>query len=263
MQHKVLEIEDVHLSFGGVKALIGADFVVHQGELTALLGPNGSGKTSLLNCINGFYRPQRGAIRIFGNDVAKARSHEIARWGVARTFQNVEVLGGSSVVENVLLGRHIHIGQGLWGSALQIGRSAAEERKNREQAMEILGFLGLGQLAEKEVGSLPYGTQKLVEIGRALAMEPKLLLLDEPTSGMTPVEKDLVSDVIRRIRTEKGMTQLLIEHDMAFISDLCDRAVVLNMGAVIADGSPEQALSDPAVVSSYLGIEFGSSHANQ
>ena len=254
----VLEIEDVHLAFGGVKALTGAGFAVREGELTALIGPNGSGKTSLLNCINGFYRPQRGAIRIFGNQVGSARSHEIARWGVARTFQNVEVLGSSTVIENVLLGRHIHIRQGMLASAIQVGRSAQEERRNRDGAMEILDFLGLSGHADRNVGSLPYGTQKLVEIGRALAMEPKLLLLDEPTSGMTPIEKTLVSDVIRRIRTEKGMTQLLIEHDMGFISNLCDRAVVLNMGAVIADAKPEDALSDPAVVSSYLGVEFAS-----
>lgn len=261
MSPAVLDIDDVHLSFGGVRALVGAGFTICQGELTALLGPNGSGKTSLLNCINGFYRPQKGTIRIFGHEVVQARSHEIARWGVARTFQNVEVLGSNNVIENVLLGRHIHIHQGIVGSALQVGRSAAEERRNRDQAMEILAFLGLARLAQTSVGSLPYGTQKLVEIGRALAMEPQLLLLDEPTSGMTPAEKDLVSDVIRRIRVEKGMTQLLIEHDMDFISNLCGRAIVLNMGAVIADGSPEQALSDPAVVSSYLGVDFGGTHA--
>jgi branched-chain amino acid transport system ATP-binding protein len=252
----VLDIDDVHLAFGGVKALVGAGFKLYEGELTALIGPNGSGKTSLLNCINGFYRPQQGSIRIFGNEVAKARSHEIARWGVARTFQNVEVLGGSSVIENVLLGRHIHIHQRVLGSALQVGRSAAEERRNRDQAFAILEFLGLGGQANRAVGGLPYGTQKLVEIGRALAMEPKLLLLDEPTSGMTLGEKDLVSEIIRRIRSEKGMTQLLIEHDMGFISNLCGRAVVLNTGRVIADAPPEQALSDPAVVSSYLGVEF-------
>jgi branched-chain amino acid transport system ATP-binding protein len=256
MNPPVLEIGDIHLSFGGVRALNGASFVVNEGELTALLGPNGSGKTSLLNCINGFYRPQRGSVRIFGHEVGKARSHEIARWGVARTFQNVEVLGGSSVVENVLLGRHIHIHQGVVGSALQVGRSAHEERHNLDKAMEILAFLGLSGHADKPVGGLAYGTQKLVEIGRALAMEPKLLLLDEPTSGMTPVEKDLVSDVISRIRSEKGMTQLLIEHDMGFISNLCGRAIVLNMGSVIADATPQLALSDPAVVSSYLGVEF-------
>ncbi|MCO5164094.1 MAG: ABC transporter ATP-binding protein [Mesorhizobium sp.] len=252
----ILDIDDVHLAFGGVKALTGAGFALHEGELTALIGPNGSGKTSLLNCINGFYKPQRGTIRIFGNEGVKARSYEIARWGVARTFQNVEVLGSSSVIENVLLGRHIHIHQGMFASALQVGRSAAEEQRNRDVAAEILVFLGLTEQADRAVGSLPYGTQKLVEIGRALAMEPKLLLLDEPTSGMTPGEKELVSDVIRRIRLERGVTQLLIEHDMAFISNLCSRAVVLNMGAVIADAKPEQALADPAVVSSYLGVEF-------
>ncbi len=252
----VLDIDGVHLAFGGVHALTGAGFAVHEGELTALIGPNGSGKTSLLNCINGFYRPQRGSIRIFGNEVGKARSHEIARWGVARTFQNVEVLGSSSVIENILLGRHIHIRQGMLASAIQVGRSAAEERRNRDDTREILAFLGLEADADRSVGSLPYGTQKLVEIGRALAMEPKLLLLDEPTSGMTPGEKDLVSNVIRRIGKERGVTQLLIEHDMAFISNLCGRAVVLNMGSVIADATPEKALSDPAVVSSYLGVEF-------
>jgi ABC-type branched-subunit amino acid transport system ATPase component len=249
-------LSDFKAHYLGVRALAGASFALEEGELAALIGPNGSGKTSLLNCINGFYRPQRGSIRIFGHEVASARSHEIARWGVARTFQNVEVLGKSSVIENVLLGRHVHIRQGVVGSALQIGRAAAEERRNRDRATEILDFLGLREERDRMVGSLPYGTQKLVEIGRALAMEPRLLLLDEPTSGMTPIEKDLVGSVIRRIRTERGVTQLLIEHDMGFISDLCGRVVVLNTGAVIADATPQAALSDPAVVSSYLGVEF-------
>jgi branched-chain amino acid transport system ATP-binding protein len=254
----ILQVDDVHLAFGGVKALTGASFALGAGELTALIGPNGSGKTSLLNCINGFYRPQQGSIIIFGKAVGAVRSHEIVRWGVARTFQNVEVLGKSSVIENVLLGRHAHIAQGLMGSALLVGRAAAEERRNRDRAMDILSFLGLADHSERLVGSLPYGTQKLVEIGRALAMEPKLLLLDEPTSGMTPAEKDIVAQLIIRIRSEMGMTQLLIEHDMAFVAQLCDRAIVVNTGAVIADAPPREALSDPKVVLSYLGVEFAS-----
>jgi branched-chain amino acid transport system ATP-binding protein len=251
-----LEIDDVHLAFEGVRALNGATLTIREGELTALIGPNGSGKTSLLNCINGFYRPQRGSIRIFGKDATASRSSAIATWGVARTFQNVEVIGKNSVMQNVLLGRHVHIRQGLFGSALRLGGAAREERRNRERTLEILAFLGLQDLRDAAVGGLPYGTQKLVEIGRALAMEPRLLLLDEPTSGMTPGERKLVSEVILRIRSEMGVTQILIEHDMGFISALCGRAAVLEMGSFIADGTPGQVLADPAVIASYLGSGF-------
>ncbi len=224
--------------------------------MTALIGPNGAGKTSLLNCINGFYRPQRGTLRLLGQDITRARSHRIAAMGVARTFQMVEVLGKDTVLDNVLLGRHLHLRQGLVSGALYLGRAAGEERRNRARVSEILAFLGLGADRDRPVGGLPYGRQKLVEIGRALAMEPQLLLLDEPTSGMTPAEKDSVADAIRRIRMEMGVTQLLIEHDMGFVSELCDRAVVLDFGAVIADGPPGAVLTDPRVVGAYLGAGF-------
>ncbi len=253
----MLAVEDLHLSFGGVHALRGAQFTLASGELTALIGPNGAGKTSLLNCINGFYRPQRGSIRFLGNELTRKRSHSISALGIARTFQNVEVLGRDTVTDNVLLGRHLHLKESVLSGALYVGPAAAEERRHRARVREILGFLGLDRDAERPVGGLPYGRQKLVEIGRALAMEPRLLLLDEPTSGMTPAERQLVADVIRRIRSEMGVTQLLIEHDMGFISDLCDRAIVLDFGALIAEGPPSKVLADPTVIGAYLGAGFG------
>jgi branched-chain amino acid transport system ATP-binding protein len=249
----LLELRDVSLAFGGVRALNGATFGLHAGELTALIGPNGAGKTSLLNCINGFYRPQSGSARFAGNDLMGMRAYAIAELGVARTFQNVEVLGKSSVLENVLLGRHIFIKENLFSCGLYAGRAAHSERIHRERAREIIDFLGLGADEARLVGGMPYGRQKLVEIARALAMEPKLLLLDEPTSGMTPEEKDLVGQAILRIKRELGVTQLLIEHDMAFISHLCERALVLDFGRMIADGAPATVLAMPDVMAAYLG----------
>ena len=249
----ILNVADLRLSFGGVIALAGASFRLMAGELTALIGPNGAGKSSLLNCINGFYRPQRGSIRFRGHELTRERSHAIAALGIGRTFQNVEVLGKATTLDNVLLGRHLHINESVLTAGLYIGRAAAEEQRHRARALEILDFLGLSADRNRVVGALPYGRQKLVEIGRALAMEPKLLLLDEPTSGMTFTEKDLVSSTIRRIRAELGITQLLIEHDMGFISRLCDRALVLDFGALVADGPPAQVLADPVVVAAYLG----------
>jgi branched-chain amino acid transport system ATP-binding protein len=249
----ILQIETLHLAFGGVVALNGVAFALETGELTALIGPNGAGKSSLLNCINGFYRPQRGSIQFLGRELTRERSHAIAALGIGRTFQNVEVLGKATVLDNVLLGRHLHIKESLFAAGIYIGPAAGEERRHRARVLEILDFLGLAAERDRAVGTLAYGRQKLVEIGRALAMEPKLLLLDEPTSGMTFAEKELVATTVRRIRAELGVTQLLIEHDMAFVSRLCGRAIVLDFGALIADGAPEQVLSDPSVIAAYLG----------
>jgi len=252
-QEILFEVREVALAFEGVKALTGVDFSMKRGELTALIGPNGAGKTSLLNCINGFYRPQQGSIRLLEQELLGERSHLIAVLGIARTFQNVEVLGKSSVIENVLLGRHIFIQDSILSCGIHLGAAGRNEKRNRDKVLEIIDFLGLTDDRERSVGDLPYGRQKLVEIARALAMEPKLLLLDEPTSGMTPVEKNLVGEVMQRIRRELGVTQLLIEHDMGFVMGLCDRALVLDFGRVIADGTPKQVLSMPQVISAYLG----------
>jgi branched-chain amino acid transport system ATP-binding protein len=252
-QDILFEVREVALAFEGVKALTGVDFSMRRGELTALIGPNGAGKTSLLNCINGFYRPQQGSIRLLERELLHERSHLIAVLGIARTFQNVEVLGKSSVIENVLVGRHIFIQDSILSCAIHLGAAGRNEKRNRDKVLEIIDFLGLTRDRERPVGDLPYGRQKLVEIARALAMEPKLLLLDEPTSGMTPVEKRLVGEVMQRIRREMGVTQLIIEHDMGFVMGLCDRALVLDFGRIIADGTPEQVLSMPQVISAYLG----------
>lgn len=258
----LLEVDDLYLSFGGVEVLSGTAFSIAPGELTALIGPNGAGKSSLLNCINGFYRPQRGRIAFDGHQLQREAPHRIAALGIARTFQHVEVLGKDSVLDNVLLGRHMHIRAGTWAGAVHFGRSAAQERRSRARALEIIEFLDLGDVQKLPVGGLPYGTQKLVEIGRALAMEPRLLLLDEPTSGMTPHEKQLVAAIIRRISSDMKVTQLLIEHDMRFVTDLCSRAVVLNFGGIIADGAPNAVLQEERVVEAYIGRSKSSSQVN-
>ena len=245
-------VDDIHLSFGGVKAITGASLSVEKGTLTALLGPNGAGKTSLLNCINGFYRPSKGSIRIEGQEILGRRPHAISLLGVARTFQNVEVLGRSTVLQNVLLGRHIFMPDNLLTFGLGLG--ARIEAENRRRALEIMDFLGLADQADVTVGGLPYGRQKLVEIARALAMEPTLLLLDEPTSGMTPDEKHRVAEVIRNVGKRLGVTQILIEHDMAFINALCERVVVLDFGKDIAAGLTRDVFRMPKVIEAYLGI---------
>lgn len=248
-----LHIDHVDLWFGGTHALDDLDIEVREGEVFGIIGPNGAGKSSLLNCINGYYRPQAGRVRVGGRDITGMRPHEISRLGVGRTFQNIELSPESTVLQNVMLGRHTHIRTGVIREILYLGPARREEARNRARAEEMLAFLGLARLRHHPVSDLPYGQQKLVELARALAMEPTVLLLDEPTAGMTAGERADVAAQIRRLQQETGITQVLIEHDAGFIRELCDRVVVLDFGSIIALGPPEQVMDDPAVVEAYLG----------
>jgi branched-chain amino acid transport system ATP-binding protein len=256
----LLQVRDVTLRFKGLVALNKVSLEVRPGRVTGIIGPNGAGKSSLLNCINNFYRPQEGSILFDGSvDLSRERPYEIARLGIARTFQGLEVIRAASVIDNILLGRHVHMKRGVLSASLFYGPSRAEEIVHRKRAEEIMAFLEIGKLRHTRVGQLSYGQQKLVSIGRAIAMEPKLLLLDEPTAGLNFQEKGEVARLILRMRSEMGLTQVLIEHDVRLIGELCDYVYVLDFGNVIAEGPPAKVLNDQRVIEAYLGtkVRFG------
>jgi branched-chain amino acid transport system ATP-binding protein len=251
-----LKIDNLSLSFGGIHALEAMSMTVVEGSIHALVGPNGAGKTSLLNCINGFQRPHQGSsIEFDGVQVVGRRPHHIAKLGIGRTFQNIELFHGSTVLENLLVGRHIHMPQGLLADAIYLGTAAKSEAHHRACVEEVIELLEIGPFRHHAVENLSYGKQKLVEIGRALAMEPKLLLLDEPVAGMNRDEKEDVARFVLRIQQELGMTQVLIEHDVRFVSDLAGRVTVINRGQLVTEGTPSEALVHPAVVEAFLGID--------
>jgi branched-chain amino acid transport system ATP-binding protein len=253
MSAPILEVDGVSLHFGGIRAVDDVSLVVREHEVYALVGPNGAGKTSLLNCINGFYRPQEGSVRFRGEELVGMRPHKIAALGIGRAFQNIELFRGITVLENLLMGRHVHMKRGVIWDAIFIGPAVREEIANRARVEEVIELLEIGAYRKQLVGNLSYGKQKLVEIGRALALDPQLLLLDEPAAGMNRDEKEDVARFIMRIRHEVGITQVLIEHDVRFVADLSDRVAVLNLGRKIAEGDPEDVFSQPAVVESYIG----------
>jgi branched-chain amino acid transport system ATP-binding protein len=259
-ERALLEIRDVTLRFKGLVALNRVSARVPPGRVTGIIGPNGAGKSSLLNCVNNFYRPQEGSV-VFDGDVElrRLRPYEIARLGVARTFQGLEVIRAATVIDNILLGRHVHMRRGVLSGSLFYGPSRAEEIEHRRRAEEVMAFLEIGKLRHTRVGQLSYGQQKLVSIGRAIAMEPKLLLLDEPTAGLNFQEKGEVARLILRMRSEMGLTQVLIEHDVRLIGELCDYVYVLDFGNVIAQGPPAEVLNDQRVIEAYLGtkVRFG------
>jgi branched-chain amino acid transport system ATP-binding protein len=250
-----LKVEGLSLSFGGLNALTDIDMEFNGGGVLAIIGPNGAGKTCLLNCLNGFYRPQKGKIYFNGEDITRLPSHKIARLGLARTFQNIELYAGLSTVDNLLAARHIFFKDTILEGAIYFGRTHRQEVEHRKIVEEIIDFLEMEAVRETTVGLLPYGVRKRVELGRALAMEPKILLLDEPMAGMNLEEKEDMARFIIDIFEEKGIPIIMIEHDMGVVMDIVDRIVVLDFGCKIAEGAPAEIKVNQAVISAYLGKE--------
>ncbi|MGH1505863.1 MAG: ABC transporter ATP-binding protein [Acidimicrobiales bacterium] len=249
----LLDVRDVSLSFGGVDALTDVSYQVREGELFAVIGPNGAGKTSIFNCLNAVYRPQRGQALLDGEDLLAMKPADTAERGVARTFQNLALFENLSVIDNLMLGRHHLLRSGPFAGPLWWGKARREEREHRARCAEIADFLDLDGHGLAPVGTLPYGVQKRIELGRALAMEPRVLLLDEPVAGMNQEETEITAHDIVQIRRELGITTILVEHAMDLVMDLADRVMVLDFGKVVAIGTPDQIQSNERVHEVYLG----------
>ena len=251
----LLSIENVSLSFGGVRAIRDVSFDVKQGEIRAIIGPNGAGKTSMLNVINGFYHPQHGTITFKGETRSQMRPHEAAAQGIARTFQNVALFKGMTTLDNIMTGRLLRMRKNVFWQALYWGPAEKEELAHRAVVEKIIDFLEIQAIRKIPVGKLPYGLQKRVELARALAMEPELLLLDEPMAGMNVEEKEDMCRFILDVNDEFGTTIALIEHDMGVVMDISDRVVVLDYGRKIGDGAPDEVRNNPDVIQAYLGTQ--------
>ena len=248
-----LQVEQLYLRFGSVESLVDVSFNVKEREILAIIGPNGAGKTSLLNCINGFYRPQRGDIYFKGKQITRLPTHDIPKLGIARAFQNIELFTGLTTLDNLLAARHMHLKPDMITSALYFGRAHRKEIEHREAVEDIIDFLEMEAIRKDTVGALPYGMRKRVELGRALALEPELLLLDEPMAGMNLEEKEDMARFVLDINEEKGTTIVLIEHDMELVMDISDRVIVLDFGRKIAEGTPDEIRHNPDVIKAYLG----------
>ncbi len=249
----ILEVQGISLAFGGVKALNDISFDVREHEVRAIIGPNGAGKSSMLNCINGVYTPQHGTITFRGKTFSHMNSRQVAEMGVARTFQSLALFKGMSVLDNIMTGRNLRMKTNIFQQAIRWGAAEREETQHREAVEKIIDFLEIQPYRKTPVGRLPYGLQKRVDLGRALAMEPQVLLLDEPMAGMNVEEKQDMSRFILDVNDEYGTTIVLIEHDMSVVMDISDRVVVLDYGKKIGDGTPDEVRADPDVISAYLG----------
>ncbi len=250
-----LQVEDIHLSFGGVNALMGVSFEVRKGEIFSIIGPNGAGKTSMLNCISGRYKPQRGRIVFEGDEITHRPPAIRAKIGISRTFQNIALFKGMTVLDNLLIGRHIHLRNGFLRGGIYLGPCQREEIEHRKVVEDIIDFLEIEHIRKKVVGTLAYGLQKRVELARALALNPKLILLDEPMAGMNLEETEDMVRYILDINQEWGVTVILVEHDMGVVMDISDRVVVLDFGQKIGEGTPEEVQKNPDVIRAYLGAE--------
>jgi branched-chain amino acid transport system ATP-binding protein len=258
----LLSVEGTSVRFAGVKALTDVSFQVLPGELFAVIGPNGAGKTSLFNVLSRVYQPVAGKVTFDGRDLLQLKTHQVARTGIARTFQNLGQFPTTTVLDYLLLGRHTRMRSGILRGGIYIGMTRNEEKKNRSYCLHILDLLGLKHVSNYPLGSLPYGLQKRADLARALVQQPKLLLLDEPVAGMSLEESEDIATVILDIKEQLGVTQILVEHDMAVVMGIADRILVLDFGRVIARGFPTEIQANPDVIKAYLGEEFGSGNVD-